>query len=85
MRKIYVLGTAAAALAFGAFDSAAYADNPNVPSWSPYALAAVPPTTATMGETRAAFVEPGIGAQAPNASNPNVPSWSPYTLLTPRQ
>ena len=36
MRKILVIGTAALSLALGA--SAAFAANPNAPTWSPYTL-----------------------------------------------
>ena len=61
MRNLLVLGTAAAALAFGAVNDAANASNPNVPSWSPYAIigyGAAPRTIALrpMIERRAAAV-----------------------------
>jgi hypothetical protein len=57
MRRILILGAATALVAFGV--SAAYADNPNVPFWSPYAIMGHDntPTTAStpaMTEGRAA-------------------------------
>lgn len=67
--------------ALGVSAGAALADNPNVPSWSPYALVAAGATTPPASyvnagggatETRAAFVD-----VVPNA---DVPSWSPYAL-----
>jgi len=61
MRNMLVIGTAAAALALGAVSDAANASNPNVPSWSPYAIMDAPsagaPAPATP-ESRAAFVDP---------------------------
>jgi hypothetical protein len=82
MHKILVIGTAALSLALGA--SAALADNPNVPSWSPYQLVPVSassPVIYSMSqrtyETRAATIE-SPSAAVPNG---NVPSWSPYALV----
>ena len=82
MRKILVIGTATLSLALGA--SAAFADNPNAPSWSPYALVPVSassPVIYSMSqptyEMRAATIE-NPGAAVPNG---NAPSWSPYTLV----
>ena len=81
MRKIFVIGTAALSLALGA--SAAFADNPNAPTWSPYTLVPVStssPSAYSMSaptyETRAATIE-SAGATVPNG---NAPTWSPYTL-----
>ena len=74
-----MLTLASAAVVFSA--AAAFADNPNVPTWSPYTLvpagasaqpAAPVHLSPTMAETRAASVD-----IVPNA---NVPSWSPYAL-----
>jgi hypothetical protein len=55
----------------------AFADNPNVPTWSPYTLMAIdgpPPIHAYSGmaENRAAAVQ-----VTPNV---NAPTWSPYTM-----
>jgi hypothetical protein len=56
-----VLATATVALAVVATNNAANAANPNVPSWSPYAILDAPsaraPAPAT-AERRAAFVDP---------------------------
>ena len=76
MRYTLAIGTAALSLALGA--SAACADNPNVPSWSPYALVpanASPPSTYPH-ETRAAIIE-SSSATVPNGI---APAWSPYAL-----
>jgi hypothetical protein len=82
MRKILVIGTAALSLALGA--SAAFADNPNAPTWSPYTLvpagASSPtayPVSAPAYEARAAAVD----SAAMTVPNNNAPSWSPYTLV----
>jgi hypothetical protein len=82
MRKLLVIGTAVLSLALGA--SAALADNPNVPTWSPYALVPVgasSPVIYSMSqptyEARAATIE-SPGAAVPNG---NVPCWSPYALV----
>ena len=80
MHKMLAVGTLALSVALGA--GAAYADNPNVPSWSPYALMQVSQPAARslfaapsfgMTETRAAAVD-----TVPNA---NVPSWSAYSIM----
>jgi hypothetical protein len=80
MRKILAIGTLALTVALGA--GAAYADNPNVPSWSPYSLVQVSQPAAPsmfanpnfgMTETRAAYVDTG--------PNTNVPSWSAYSIM----
>jgi hypothetical protein len=82
MRKILVIGTAALSLALGA--SAAFADNPNAPTWSPYTLvpagASSPmayPVSAPAYEARAAVID----SSSMTVPNNNAPTWSPYTLV----
>ena len=73
MRNMLVLG-ATAAFALGVSGAAAYAANPNVPTWSPYALVDVPAMQASVhpvGEGRASLVDPGYGARPPSAPNAN--------------
>jgi len=86
MRKMFLIGTAAA---LGAVSGAAHAANPNVPSYSPYALMDVAPSGAPaffpMGENRAAYVDAGYGAAAANPANTNVPSYSPYAIMPQAQ
>jgi hypothetical protein len=80
MRKVLAIGTLALSGALGA--GAAYASNPNVPSWSPYSLMQVsePAPSSTfaspsfgMTERRAAYVD--------TRPNTNVPSWSAYSIV----
>ena len=62
----------------------AYAANPNVPSYSPYALMDVAPSgTPALGinENRAAYVDVGNGAAVAITANANVPSYSPYAIM----
>ena len=78
MRKMMLLTSTAIALSVA---GAAYAANPNVPSYSPYALMDVAPSgppALAMGENRAAFVDTGYAAASP--ANTNVPSYSPYAI-----
>jgi hypothetical protein len=85
MRKVLLIGTVAA---LGAVAGAAYAANPNVPSYSPYALMDVAPSAMPafgMGENRAAYVDVGYGAAAANPTNTNVPSYSPYAIMPQAQ
>jgi hypothetical protein len=58
MRGILILGAATTFVTLGV--SAAYADNPNVPFWSPYATMGhdYTPAAATMTEGRAADTSP---------------------------
>ena len=89
MRNMLLLATAATFVVFGAV--AAYAANPNVPSYSPYALIDVPPASGPMGlnsgngfdathEVRASAFEsgPGGAASAPTWSGPG---YSPYATM----
>ena len=81
MRKMFLIGTAAA---LGAVSGVAHAANPNVPSYSPYALMDVAPSGTPalgMGENRAAYVDVGNGAAAAITANANVPSYSPYAIM----
>ena len=77
MRKMMLLTSTAIALSVA---GAAYAANPNVPSYSPYALMDVVASgpVLAMGENRAAFVDTGYAAASP--ANTNVPSYSPYAI-----
>jgi hypothetical protein len=85
MRNLLWVGTI---LSLGLIGSAAVAANPNVPSYSPYALMDVAPPEAgsmfapapAMSETRAGYVDNGTAYVA----NPNVPSYSPYAIM-PKQ
>ena len=82
MRKMMLL--TGAALALGVIAGAAQAANPNVPSYSPYALMDVAPSAMPslgMGENRAAYVDTGYSAAAANSANTNVPSYSPYAIM----
>ena len=81
MRNMVMAGTAGLLLSFGAV-SAANAENPNVPSYSPYAIMAYdasPMPTAPMVEHRAADPSGGYGAST--LPNGNVPSYSPYAIM----
>jgi hypothetical protein len=79
MFKVILLVSVPVAIIIGIGN--AFADNPNVPSWSPYALMPidVPPVHARSGmaENRASSVQ-----AAPNA---NAPTWSPYTVTPQAQ
>lgn len=79
MFKVILLVSLPVAIIIGVGN--AFADNPNVPSWSPYALMTidVPPlhASAGMAEHRAAS-----GQSAPND---NAPTWSPYTMTPQAQ
>jgi hypothetical protein len=84
MRKMLLIGTAGTFIALGAINNAAQAANPNVPSYSPYALMDVGPMAApapVMGEQRAAYLAPGNGVEAGGVANTNVPSYSPYAIM----
>jgi hypothetical protein len=82
MGRMLALGTVGLSLALGTV--AARADNPNVPSFSPYAImaynpsatSALPPLAPARTEHRAAATE----AAPPSVPNSNVPSFSPYVL-----
>ncbi len=81
MRTMLLIGTAGTFIAVGAIGNAAQAANPNVPSYSPYALMDVGPTPApapAMGEHRAAYLAPAADAATANS---NVPSYSPYAIM----
>lgn len=79
MRNLLIVGIAGFFLAYGGV--AANAANPNVPSWSPYAIMAYSPdyssrpqpTESRMTEHRAAYEE----SASPNT---NVASWSAYSM-----
>jgi hypothetical protein len=64
--------------------SGAYADNPSVPSWSPYAImdygAAPPSASSQMVAHLAAHVDRG-NASSTTVPNTNVPTWTPYTIV----
>jgi hypothetical protein len=64
--------------------SGAYADNPSVPSWSPYAIMgydAAPPAASSRMETfRAAQVDRRNATDA-TVPNTNVPNWTPYAIM----
>jgi hypothetical protein len=83
MGRMIALGTVGISLALGTL--AARADNPNVPSYSPYAImaynpsatSALPPMAPARIEHRAAATE----AAPPPVLNGNVPSYSPYVLV----
>ena len=90
MRMTLVIGSLALSLALGA--GAAYADNPNVAGWSPYALMAFgapQPSAPAIGrplyETRAAVVEGAGNALVVAGANSNVPGWSPYAIMPQAQ
>lgn len=68
MLKILAIGTFAVAAALGA--SAAYAANPNVPSWSPYAIMGSG-VVAPVIEGRSAYVTDWPASNAPGT--PGVP------------
>jgi hypothetical protein len=83
MRNLLVAGTATGL--FLALAGAAYAANPNVPSFSPYAIMAydaapAPQAMAPLGEHRAASIDT-YGAAPVSAPNTNVPSFSPYAIV----
>jgi hypothetical protein len=85
MSKKLVIGTLGMLVALGAATEAAYATNPNVPSFSPYAIMAydapsTPPALMSAPERRAAYLET---VSAPNGTVPNgnVPSFSPYAIM----
>ena len=79
MFKVILLVSVPVAIIIGIGN--AFADNPNVPSWSPYALMTidVPPvhSSAAIAERRAGSIQ-----AAPNAA---APSWSPYTMTPDAQ
>jgi hypothetical protein len=83
MTKMLLIASMGMTAALGAV-SGAYADNPSVPSWSPYAImgyGAAPPAASSRMEThRAAQVDRGHANDA-TAPNTNVPSWTPYAIM----
>jgi hypothetical protein len=87
MRNLILAGMATGLLL--SLAGAAQAENPNVPSYSPYALigpddsawAAPPAMAPAMREHRASFVDNG----PVNAANGNVPSYSPYAIMPQAQ
>jgi hypothetical protein len=84
MGKMLAIGTVGTLVALGALSSAAQAANPNVPSYSPYALldvGGVATPEPAMAEHRAAFTAPVTGGVA----NTNVPSYSPYAIMPQAQ
>ena len=81
MRRLMLTGAAGLLLTLGAI-GAANAENPNVPSFSPYAIMAYdsgPAPTAAPVEHRSAAVAAAYGDAA--LPNGNVPSFSPYVLV----
>ena len=83
MRNVLMCGTAGLLLTFGAV-GVANAENPNVPSYSPYAIMAYDASPAPMVpvvEHRTAYEGGGYGDS--NLPNGNVPSYSPYALVPP--
>ena len=64
--------------------SGAYADNPSVPSWSPYAILdydATPSSGSSRREAHlAAQVDRGHAGDT-TVPNTNVPTWTPYAIL----
>jgi hypothetical protein len=87
MRAMLMAGTAGLLLAFGAA-GAANATNPNVPTWSPYAIMAydaapAPQATGYSGttESRAAYLDGAYHANSPATPNSNVPTWSAYSIM----
>jgi hypothetical protein len=81
MRTMLLIGTTGTFIALGAISNAAQAANPNVPSYSPYALMDVAPSAApepAMGEHRSAYLAPANEAMTANS---NVPSYSPYAIM----
>jgi hypothetical protein len=87
MTKKLLIGTVGMCVALGAVSNAAYANNPNVPSFSPYAIMAydVPSAPPAMEpikrERRAAYENAGYTNDPVAAPNTNVPSFSPYVLV----
>jgi hypothetical protein len=80
MSKKLVIGTLGMLVALGAATGVAHATNPNVPSFSPYAIMAydapsAPPALTPAPERRAAYLE------TVSAPNGNVPSFSPYAIM----
>jgi hypothetical protein len=83
MRNMLLIGSMGLFAAIGAA-SGALADNPTVPSWSPYAIMGydvTPPAAYSRMEThRAAAVDHGY-ANDTKIPNANVPSWTPYAII----
>jgi hypothetical protein len=81
MRNLMMIGTAGLLISLGG--TAAFAENPNVPGFSPYAIMAydaspAPPVTPLV-ERRSADV--GGGYSDSTVPNGNVPSFSPYAIM----
>jgi hypothetical protein len=87
MSKKLLIGTVGMCVALGAGANVAYANNPNVPSFSPYAImaydvpAAPPAMEPIRREHRAAYQDAALSNDAVPAANANVPSFSPYVLV----
>jgi hypothetical protein len=93
MRKMLLVGTVGMFAALCAIN-AAEAANPNVPSYSPYAVMGYddaatsapwmygnPGPQPGMTEHRASFVEGGNNDNSTGLPNGNVPSYSPYAIM----
>jgi hypothetical protein len=84
MTKIFLIASLGMITTLGVV-SGAYADNPSVPSWSPYAIMdydATPPSGSSRMEAHlsAAQVDRDHAADT-TVPNTNVPPWTPYTIL----
>jgi hypothetical protein len=91
MSRIVLIGTLGTFLALGALVDSAFAANPNVPSYSPYAIMAfdVAPAPQPMAparrERRAAHLEDSNNAfvSQPAANGWSGPGYSPYATMVP--
>jgi hypothetical protein len=83
MTKISLIAALGIITTLGAV-SGAYADNPSVPSWSPYAImdydATLPSGSFRMEAHLAAQVDRDYASDT-TVPNTNVPTWTPYAIL----
>jgi hypothetical protein len=83
MIKILLIASLGMITTLGAV-SGAYADNPSVPSWSPYAIMdydAAPPSASSRMEAHLAAQVDRDPASNTTVPNTNVPTWMPYAIL----
>jgi hypothetical protein len=83
MGRLLALGTIGIYFALGTL--AARADNPNVPSFSPYAIMAYNPAAqsapVSMEPVRFEHRSAAVESAPPPVLNGNVPSFSPYAIV----